>query len=113
MSNEKRDLLCPKDLNFRPECSEYKCGAIKSWKEGWDARDEEFAALKYEVEIARERLGPSGYRILLEYAELKAKTDKLSEAFRCIQQTTKANHSLSYADFKNNMEGCGIYVDDL
>lgn len=24
----------PKDLNFRPECSDFSCGASKSWTEG-------------------------------------------------------------------------------
>lgn len=27
--------LYPRDLNFREECDDYKCGAIKSWKEGF------------------------------------------------------------------------------
>lgn len=26
---------CPKDINFRPECDEYKCGAAVSWREGF------------------------------------------------------------------------------
>jgi len=34
---EIRDKLRPKDLNFRPECGDYKCGASVSWEEGFDA----------------------------------------------------------------------------
>lgn len=35
--NDKRDELRPRDLNFRPECDDYRCGASKSWTEGFDA----------------------------------------------------------------------------
>jgi len=33
---EERDAACPRDLNFRKDCDDYKCGAVKSWKEGAD-----------------------------------------------------------------------------
>lgn len=32
-----RDELKPADLHYRPECTEFKCGAHKSWNEGFDA----------------------------------------------------------------------------
>lgn len=32
-----RDELRPKDLHFRPECEDFKCGAHKSYNEGFDA----------------------------------------------------------------------------
>jgi len=32
-----RDELRPKDLHFRKECDDYKCGAHKSWNEGFDS----------------------------------------------------------------------------
>lgn len=32
-----RASLKPRDLHFRPECDDYKCGAHKSWEEGYDA----------------------------------------------------------------------------
>lgn len=28
---------CPRDLNFRKECDDNRCGAIASWKEGYSA----------------------------------------------------------------------------
>ena len=31
-----RDELRPRDLHWRPECEDFKCGAHKSWNEGWD-----------------------------------------------------------------------------
>ena len=34
---EIRDRLRPGDLHFRPDCDDYKCGAHKSWNEGFEA----------------------------------------------------------------------------
>lgn len=35
-----RDELRPRDLHFRSECEEFKCGAHKSWEEGFDAAND-------------------------------------------------------------------------
>jgi hypothetical protein len=29
------ETFCPRDLNFREECDEFRCGAKLSWKEGF------------------------------------------------------------------------------
>ena len=48
--------IAPRDLHFRSECEGFHCGALKSWEEGFAARDElveeEIAELKTKLVVA-------------------------------------------------------------
>lgn len=58
---EVRKNLKDPSLHFRPECDDFKCGAHKSWIEGFDACQAELLPLLREAVEMAEFYGDRGY----------------------------------------------------
>ena len=52
----KKELKDP-SLHFRHECEGFRCGAHKSWEEGFDAASAEYEKIIAELEAALDKIG--------------------------------------------------------